>query len=162
MFSVNPSGSNPKSPIMDPSSVAGDSRKGRALDLASSADEVPLQGALLGTGPGFGTGTKAWAPTQHIASTANDFMSCLCLLGVVVQLMHHQQRERVASRESRVCEQSVVRTKDLPFNSIVIGQNDPRGGPIQCGENGFLCLLTSHSKKKLETADTKRRHIQPM
>ena len=79
MFSVNPSGSNPKSPIMDPSSVAGDSRKGNALLFAiitvlDDAEEVARCGAAFTPNDPLGTGMKAWAPAQHIASTANDFI----------------------------------------------------------------------------------------
>lgn len=78
MFSVNPRGSNPKSPTMDPSSVAGLSRKGNALLFAiitvPDDEEAARCGAAFTPNDPLGTGTKAWAPAQHIASTAKDFM----------------------------------------------------------------------------------------
>lgn len=75
MFSVNPSGSKPKSPTRDPSRVAGCSRKGKALLFAIiTVVELGEEAACFTPKAPLGTGTNAWAPAQHMASTAKDFM----------------------------------------------------------------------------------------
>lgn len=61
---------------MVPSSAAGHSTKGNALLLAIIDMELveDALGAALTLKAPLDTGAKAWAPAQHIASTAADFM----------------------------------------------------------------------------------------
>lgn len=93
MFSDNPSGSKPTSPTMVPSNAGGASRKGiEALFAIMTVFEVADEdeGAFFTPeGPrATGEGTNAWAPAQHTASNATDFMT------LALEIVSHEEVQR--------------------------------------------------------------------
>lgn len=93
MFSDNPSGSKPTSPTMVPSSARGASRKGidalfAIMTVLEVADED--EGAFFTPeGPRTtGDGTNAWAPAQHTASNATNFMI------LTIEIVSHEEVQR--------------------------------------------------------------------